>query len=419
MRLLVRRDTIRYARPPARPGAERAGRDGGPAVEASGAAGNAAVVAAVSGPTLEVDLTAVASNVRLFAGRTRGEIMAVVKADGFGLGAVDVARTALAAGATRLGVANLAEALALRRAGVTAPLLCWLNPVDADWRAARGQAVAVAVPTRAHLAAVADHAPGSRVHLHLDTGMARDGAAPEEWADLCRAARRAERRGDVRVDGVMGHLARADVPGHADTTRGRARFQWGLDVAVECGLRPRDLHLAATAATLTDPASHFTMSRIGAGLVGIDPSHTVALRGPVTVTAPLVQVRRVRAGTGVGYGHEWQAARPTRLGTIPLGYADGLPRLASRRAQVLVAGVRRPLVGAISMDSSVVDLGDLPVEVGTTVVALGPGDRGEPTLREWSGWAGTNEHEIVTGLGSRGGRTVRIVRPFEASRATR
>jgi alanine racemase len=357
---------------------------------------------------LRVDLEAVAANTRLLAGRATGELMAVVKADGFGHGAVDVARTALGAGATRLGVATLEEAFALRAAGVTAPVLSWLNPVDADWARAVREGVEVAVPSLEHLAALPT---GSVVHLHLDTGMARDGAAPEEWSALCRAARRAERHGRLRVVGAMGHLATADTPGDPGTALGRARFAWGLGVARLHGLHPRHRHLAATSATLTDPASHHTMSRVGAGLVGIDPTGTTALRGALTLTAPLTQVRQVRAGTGVGYGHAWTAPHATRLGLLPLGYADGLPRLASGHAEVLVAGRRRPLVGRISMDMAVVDLGDLPVAAGTQVTVLGPGTHGEPTVREWAGWSDTLPHEVVTGLGARGGRTRRTVVP--------
>lgn len=368
-----------------------------------------AVAAPVAHPTLTVDLGVVAANTRLIAARTQGEVMAVVKADGFGLGAADVAHTALAAGATRLGVATLDEALALRAAGLEAPVLTWMHSTDTDWRAARNHGVDVAVSTREQLDAIACEAPGSNVHLHLDTGMARDGAAPEDWHDLCRAARGAERRGTVDVVGVMGHLACANLP-ERDSPGGVTRFAWGLTVARAYGLRPRDRHLATTAPTLTDPASHHTMSRIGAGLVGIDPSHTTDLRGPVTLTAPLAMVRQVRAGTGVGYDHTWVADGTTRLGTIPLGYADGLPRVASGLAEVLVEGVRRALVGRISMDCAVVDLGDLSVAAGTQVTVLGPGGAGEPTLHDWATWAATNEHEVLTGLGARGARTTRVVR---------
>jgi alanine racemase len=178
-------------------------------------------------------------------------------------------------------------------------------------------------------------------------------------------------------------------------------------MARAAGLRPVDRHLAATSATLTDPLSHHTMSRVGAGLVGIDPSRTTTLRPALTLTAPLVGVRRVRAGTPVGYGHTWTAPEPTTLGLVPLGYADGLPRAASGRAEVLVRGRRRRLVGRISMDMAVVDLGHEGGETGDLVTVFGPGDHGEPTVAEWAAWADTIEHEIVTGLGTRLARTAR------------
>lgn len=364
-----------------------------------------------AGPRLTVDPAAIAANTRLFAARTEAALMAVVKADGFGHGAVTVARTALANGATWLGVTSLAEAHHLRAAGIEAPLLSWLNPVDADWGGAAAARIDVAVPSAAHLEAiVADTSAGvpTRVHLHLDTGMARDGAEPSAWAALCRVARRAEQCGRVRVVGVMGHLPCADTPGARTDQVARTRFAWGLDLARAAGLRPEHRHLAATSAVLNDPLSHHTLVRVGAGLVGIDPSGTTPLAGALRLEAPFVSVRRVRGGTGVGYGHSWSADGPTTLGLLPLGYADGLPRVASGRAEVLVRGRRRPRVGRISMDQAVVDLGDEHVEPGERAVVLGPGDEGEPTVLDWAGWSDTLPHEIVTGFGPRIERTLRL-----------
>ena len=369
--------------------------------EARGPAGSA--------PRLDVDLGAVAHNTRLLASRASGELMAVVKADGFGHGAVDVARTALAHGATRLGVTSLQEAWPLVDADLGVPVLSWLNPVDADFATATARGVEVAVPSLQHLAAVAA-APGrTRIHLHVDAGMARDGADPASWALLCRTARRAEQRGEVEVVGVMGHLGCAADPADDCNALARTRFVWALEHARAAGLRPRDRHLAATAATLTDPRSHHTMSRVGAGLVGIDPSRTTALRPAMTLTAPVVSVRRVRAGTPVGYGHAHRTAGATHLALVPLGYADGLPRAAVGRAEVLVRGVRRPVAGLLSMDQLVVDLGDRGVDLGETVTVFGPGDQGEPTVAEWAAWAGTIEHDVVTGIGARVARRVRAV----------
>ncbi|MGY2873477.1 alanine racemase [Marmoricola sp. URHA0025 HA25] len=358
------------------------------------------------GAALTVDPAAIAANARVLSAATTAEVMAVVKADGFGHGSAVVARAALANGASWLGVTSLAEALELRANGLQAPVLSWLNTVDADYRTAAEARIDVAVPSLLHLEAVVAAGGAARVHLHLDTGMARDGAEPETWAALCRLARRAERCGRVEVVGVMGHLPSADVPGDPANLVARTRFAWGVRVARAAGLRPAHRHLAATAATLTDPLSHHTLVRVGAGLVGIDPSGTTPLAGALTLTAPVVAVRRVRAGAGVGYGHLWSAPRPTTLGLLPLGYADGLPRVASGRAEVLVRGCRRPVVGRICMDQAVVDLGDLGVEPGERATVLGPGLAGEPTAREWADWSQTLPHEIVTGFGARVARSV-------------
>jgi alanine racemase len=353
------------------------------------------------GPRLDIDLAAVADNTRLLAARASGALMAVVKADGLGHGAADVARTALANGATWLGVTTLDEALPLRAAGLRGPILSWLNCLDADLAAAVENDVDLAVPGLEHLAAVARTGRRARVHLHVDAGMARDGAAPAAWGHLCRTARRLELRGEIEVVGVMGHLGCADDPADACNATGRTRFAWALEAARASGLRPAHRHLAATSATLTDPRTHHTMSRVGAGLVGIDPSRTTRLRPAMTLTAPIVSVRRVRAGTTVGYGHTHLTDRATDLALVPLGYADGLPRPASGCAEVSIRGRRHRVVGRISMDQLVVDLGDSTVTAGETVTVFGPGDAGEPTVAEWAAWAGTIEHEIVTGLGHR------------------
>lgn len=366
-------------------------------------------------PMLRVDLDAVAANTRTFAARTPGALMAVVKADGFGHGAPAVAATALAHGASWLGVTSIAEALSLRAAGIGAPVLSWLNPVEADHAGAIAARIDLAVPGLVHLEAVGratDRAGlgfgfGARVHLHLDTGMARDGASPAEWEALCRAARALERQGNLHVVGMMGHLGCADEPEDPANAAGRALFAWGLQMARDAGLRPPLRHLAATAATLTDPASLHTMSRVGAGLVGIDPSRTTLLAPALSLTAPVVAVRRVPAGASVGYGHTWVAERATTLALLPLGYADGLPRSASGRAEVLLRGRRRRLVGRISMDQAVIDVADEPVVPGEVATVFGSGLAGEPLVADWAAWADTIEHEIVTGIGPRVTRVVR------------
>lgn len=363
-----------------------------------------------STPVLEINLEAVAANTRLLAARATGELMAVVKADGFGHGAAAVARTALANGATSLGVTSIHEAMDLRGAGVLAPVLSWLNTPDADFPAAILGEVDLAVPTAEHLAAVAAAAARAgrvaAIHLHADTGMARDGAAPADWLRLCVLAREAQTRGLVRVVGLMGHLSSADDPADPANVAGRRAFGRFSRIARASGLRPTTRHLAATAATLTDPRSHHDLCRVGAGLVGIDPTGTTALRTAMMLTAPVVNVRQVPAGTPVGYGHTYVTKRPASLALLPVGYADGMPRAASGRAEVLIGGRRCAVVGLISMDQLVVDVTGRGVRAGESATVLGPGDRGEPTIDDWATWSGTLPHEIVTGLGTRLTRTV-------------
>jgi alanine racemase len=361
----------------------------------------------VDEPTLEIDLSAVAANTRHFAGLVGGGLMAVVKADGFGHGLADVTRTALANGATWLGATSIAEAVAVREVERNAPVLSWLNPAEPDVEAAYRNRIDLAVPSVRHLDAIVATGRRLRVHLHLDTGMARDGASPDEWPGLVAAARQAHAAGRVEVVGVMGHLAMADRPGHPANTTGRLEFLRAVEMAEQAGLRPVVRHLAATAATLTDPATRLDMVRIGIGLVGFDPAGSTRLRSALRLTAPVVQVRHVPAGTGVGYGHTYMTGRPSTLALLPVGYADGVPRSASGRAAVLIGGRRRRIAGVISMDQTVVDLGPDPVELGARAVVFGPGTDGEPTVEEWAAWSGTIPHEIVTRIGPRVRRDVR------------
>lgn len=358
-------------------------------------------VTAAARPELHVDADAIAANVRRASSVSGARVMAVVKADGFGAGAVPTARTALAAGATWIGTATLDEAVALRRAGIAAPLLCWLLPVDAAWEAALRLRIDVAVASVAHLravtAAAARAGATARVHLHVDTGMARDGAAPGERGRLIAAAADAERRGLVRVIGVMGHLPRADEPADGSNAAGVATFRAALAEVAAAGLRPTVRHLAATEAALRLPGAAFDLVRIGAGLVGIGPG----LRPALTLSAPVVLARRAPAGTPVGYGHTARTARDTVLAVLPVGYADGVPRRIDAAASVQLRGRRCPVVGRVSMDQVVVDAGPGTDPVGATATVFGPGDHGEPTAADWAAWAGTIEHDIVTGVGAR------------------
>ncbi|MFK4731522.1 alanine racemase [Agromyces mediolanus] len=371
---------------------------------------------------LLVHQAAIHTNAAHFAALTGGRLLAVVKADAFGHGHAEAARAVLDAGAGWLGVASVEEALALRAAGIRAPVLSWLNPLDADLGAAIAAEVDLAVASPALLGAVSRAAilqrRRARVHLHLDLGMARDGCPRGGWSALCELAHELERQDAVRVVGIMGHLSCADVVGHPQTRLERQRFVNAVLAARRRRLRPAVVHLAATAATVTGEGAGFGLHRIGAGLFGIDPSGTsAALRPALSLTTRVAGARELEPGGGVGYGLEHRAERRTNLALLPLGYADGLPRSAAGRAEVLVRGRRCPLVGRFSMDMVVVDTGGEQVRPGEPVTVFGPGDDGEPTVADWAGWAGTIPHEIVTRIGSRVARVARTTGSTAAARA--
>jgi alanine racemase len=363
-----------------------------------------------------VDLTAIAENVRAVTGVARTGLMAVVKADGFGHGAELVARAALGAGAAWLGVTSTTEALALRSAGIQAPVLSWLHGPDEDFTRLINADVDIAASTLTHLHAIAGAAvrlgTPAAVQLKADVGLSRNGATGDDWPELVAWAGKYEAEGSVRVRGVWSHLTNADEPSGPSIARQAAMFRDALRLARGAGLAPELVHLANSAAALTAPETRFDLCRIGLAMYGIDPFGATGpgrfgLRPAMTLRTSVVNVKRVPAGSGVSYGPDHVTGRPTTLALIPLGYADGLSRTAEGRAWVWLAGRRCPIVGRIAMDQCVVDAGDLPVALGEPVVVFGPGgaDRAEPTAAQWARWAGTNPHEVLTGIGARVART--------------
>ncbi|WP_239126745.1 alanine racemase [Asanoa siamensis] len=354
-----------------------------------------------------IDLGAIAANVRTIGAVTRTDVMAVVKADGFGHGAAAAARAALDGGATWLGVTSSAEALALRAGGITAPILSWLHRPDEDFGPLLAAGVDVSVSTVPHLRSVAAAAARcgqtAMVQLKVDTGLSRNGARADEWGDLVALARAYETAGSVRVRGVWSHLQDADQPGSPLVRRQVSAFRAAVRVARAAGLDPVLLHLANSAAALTAPATRFDICRVGLAVYGVEPvGHAnFGLRPAMTLRSSVVNLKRVPAGTGVSYGPDHVTGAPTTLALVPVGFADGLPRSAEGRAEVLVGGGRCPVVGRITMDQVVVDVGDRPVRLGDTVTLFGPGTAGEPTAADWARWAGTNPNDILTGIGAR------------------
>lgn len=356
-------------------------------------------------PTLCTLPDAVAANVARVRAATPARIMAVVKADGYGLGAIPVATSAIAAGAGWLGVTDAAEGTALREAGLDVPILAWLNPSGVDAAQAAADGIDIAAGSVEELRQlIADAGAPLRVHLNMDTGMARGGCPLHDWEELLRVARAGH--GKVDVVGVMGHLPRADEADAAANAAAVLRMRHARDAVLRAGFGPVLVHLAATSGALTDSSTHFGMVRVGAGLVGIDPSGTVPLHGAARLTASVVHSARVRAGTAVGYGGTHLTERATGLSVIGMGYADGIPRELPADAGIEIGGVRHPIVGRVSMDQIVVDTGDMSFPRGTTATVFGPGGGAVPSLQDWARWAGTIPHTILTGIGARVHRSV-------------
>ncbi|MFF4151642.1 alanine racemase [Streptomyces sp. NPDC001651] len=362
----------------------------------------------------EIDLAALRANVRTLRGRAPGAaLMAVVKADAYGHGALPCARAALEAGATWLGTATPEEALALRAAGIQGVrMMCWLWTPGGPWQEAIEADLDVSVSgmwaLREVTAAARRARTPARVQLKADTGLGRGGCQPgDDWAELVREALRAEADGLIRITGLWSHFACADEPGHPSIAAQLDRFREMTAYAEERGARPEVRHIANSPATLTLPESHFDLVRTGIAVYGISPSPELGsaadlgLRPVMTLSASLALVKQVPGGHGVSYGHHYVTPGETTLGLVPLGYADGVPRHASGAGPVLVGGKWRTVAGRVAMDQFVVDLGGDEPAAGERAVLFGPGDGGEPTAEDWAQAAGTIAYEVVTRISGR------------------
>ncbi|GAB3573662.1 alanine racemase [Leifsonia lichenia] len=361
-----------------------------------------------------IDLRALAANVAHLREVVGTEhVMAVVKANAYGHGAVECARAALAGGADWLGVADLTEAMQLRDAGIDAPLLAWLHDPDADFAPAIAAGVDIGVSSIAQLDAVAAarRALVQRGELHgqafvqlkLETGLSRNGISEPQWDAAFARARELEHAGDIVVRGVFSHVSNASPE---DDRAAVAVYTRGLDRAAAAGLRPELRHLAASAAALTIPDARFNLVRLGLTIYGLSPlagrsSADLGLRPVMTLRGSVAAVRRVPAGTGVSYDYTYRTSGDTTLALVPLGYAEGIPRHASNTAPVSIAGARFRVCGRIAMDQFVVDVDDHPVQVGDEVVLFGDPAAGVPSADDWAAAAGTINYEIVTRIGAR------------------
>jgi alanine racemase len=357
----------------------------------------------------EVDLDAIEHNVRTL--RTAVEpaaLWAVVKADGYGHGAAPVARAALRAGAAGVCVALVQEGVALRAAGIDAPILVLSEQPPAELAAAVSADLVSTVyrPEQVALLAAAADAAGvvHRVHLKVDTGMHRVGCDPDTAVTMAAAVRVCP---SLVLDGVFTHLALADEPGDPFTAVQLARFDAVLAALADHDLLPPVVHAANSAGGLAHPSARHHLVRAGIAIYGISPGAGVdhltgELRPALSLRARVTMVRRVAAGEGISYGLRHRVVADTTIATVPIGYADGVPRrLSAVGGQVLVGGRRRPIVGVVTMDQLMVDMGDDPVEVGDEVVLIGR--QGDESIRaaEWAGLLGTIGYEIVCAISAR------------------
>lgn len=359
----------------------------------------------------EINLANIRHNireVRRLVGAER-EIMAVVKANGYGHGAVQVAKAVLAAGANRLAVARLCEALTLREAGITAPILIFGYLSKEQMAQALQQQLTITVyrlDMAEQLAELAQEAGKSvRIHLKVDTGMGRLGFCEGEQGireieQICSLP-------GLICEGIYTHFATADEKDKTYTKWQLDRFLSLLHVLEQRGITFPLRHAANSAAIIDFPAAYLDMVRPGIMIYGLYPSaeveqHKVKLLPAMSLKARITHLKKVTSGTKISYGCTYVTPEDTVIASLPLGYADGYPRLLSSRGQVLIKGQRAPVVGRVCMDQCMVDVGKIPdVKVHDEVIIFGQGDQQSLPVEEVADWSGTINYEVVCWIGSR------------------
>jgi alanine racemase len=361
-----------------------------------------------------VDLDRITANVKHLKALAGVDLMAVVKADAYGHGLIPVARAALAGGATSLGVALLEEAITLRDAGIKAPILAWLVPPGSDYTMAVDHNIELAASSIIALEEIGavKSANRPRVHLEVDTGMSRGGFLGE-WGKLD-----AHHVSNVDIVGIFSHFARADEPEQEQNENQRARFKEMIATLESFGFTNIARHLSNSAATLKDKDSRFDLVRTGIAIYGLTPdvntlgsSASLGLKAAMSLRAKLHLVKDVPAHSPVGYGATAITKRDTKLGIVAMGYADGIPRSA-QGAGIFVHGKRAPIIGRVSMDQFVVDLGpDSKAMSGEWVEVFGDGIAGGYTAEDWGSASHSINYEIVTRIGPRVPRIYRSSSP--------
>lgn len=361
---------------------------------------------------VEVNLSAISQNFKSIKSRTSAAVLAVVKADAYGHGLIPVSKALEDAGADWFGTALLEEAINIRKAGILKPIISWLTPLGEDFKSAIDLDIDLGIPSIDLLNEVIKAASltgkTARIHLEIDTGMSRGGVL-SEWDQLIKSVLVGVNLKQLKVIGIWSHFARADEPGESMNQEQLSLFEEKVNQAKAAGVDAQFIHIANSAALFTNKSSHKNITRSGIALFGLSPdiktigdSSSLGLKPAMKLKAKLNLVKDVKAGASVGYGGTAVIKSDTKLGVVALGYADGIPRNTNNLAGVFVDKKRAPIIGRVSMDQFVVDLGITSIaKTGDEVIVFGDGSSGEYTVDEWAKAANTINYEIITRIGPR------------------
>ena len=366
----------------------------------------------MSRASVEINLSAITQNFKSIKSRTTADVLAVVKADAYGHGLIPVSKALEEAGADWFGTALLEEAINLRKAGILKPIISWLTPLGEDFKSAIDLDIDLGIPSIDLLDEVIKAASltgkTARIHLEIDTGMSRGGVL-SEWDQLIKSVLAGVNLKQLKVIGIWSHFARADEPDELMNQEQLSLFEEKVNQAKAAGIDAQFIHIANSAALFTNRSAHKNIIRSGIALFGLSPdvktigdSSSLGLKPAMKLKAKLNLVKEVKAGSSVGYGGTAVLKSDTKLGVVALGYADGIPRSTNNLAGVFVDKKRAPIIGRVSMDQFVVDLGiTSTAKTGDEVIVFGDGSSGEYTVDEWAKAANTINYEIITRIGPR------------------
>ena len=366
----------------------------------------------MSRASAEINLSAITQNFKSIKSRTTADVLAVVKADAYGHGLIPVSKALEEAGADWFGTALLEEAINLRKAGILKPIISWLTPLGEDFKSAIDLDIDLGIPSIDLLDEVIKAASltgkTARIHLEIDTGMSRGGVL-SEWDQLIKSVLVGVNLKQLKVIGIWSHFARADEPDELMNQEQLSLFEEKVNQAKAAGIDAQFIHIANSAALFTNKSAHKNIIRSGIALFGLSPdiktigdSSSLGLKPAMKLKAKLNLVKEVKAGSSVGYGGTAVLKSDTKLGVVALGYADGIPRSTNNLAGVFVDKKRAPIIGRVSMDQFVVDLGiTSTAKTGDEVIVFGDGSNGEYTVDEWAKAANTINYEIITRIGPR------------------